>query len=161
MRSSDPGLFAQAAAIFDNFGQSPVPVTNLPHRAKKTNVRTETLLETKGTLCMVAKLPTPSPLRAASFLEGKNLLFTLTADGGLLKHTVKPSNWSVVADPRLKQGLFPHVGEVAGARSCVFASDCTRLFLASGSGVRCVDTTSGAEKWHVWGEVRAGVVSDA
>ena len=160
MRSSDPGLFAQAAAIFDNFGQSPVPVTTLPHRAKKAGARAETLLETKGRLCMVAKVPTPSALRAASFLEGKNLLFTLTADGGLLKHTVKPSNWSVTVDPRLKQGLFPHVGEVAGARSCVFASDSTRLFLAIESGMRCVDTTTGAEKWHVGEGVRFVGLSD-
>lgn len=160
MRSSDPGLFAQAAAIFDNFGQSPVPVTSLPHRAKKAGVRAETLLETKRKLCMVAKLSIQSSLRAASFLEGKNLLFTLSADGSLLKHTVKPSSGAVTADPRLKQGLFPHVGEVAGARSCAFASDSSRLFLAGGSGVRCVDTTSGAEKWHLWEKVAVDASGD-
>lgn len=135
-------------------------MTSLPHRAKKSSGPSETLLESPRPLAVVAKLPLPSAVRATGFLATKGLLFTLAADGGLLRHAVKPSG-AATADARLKQGLFPHVGEVpASAAGCAFASDCSCVFLTGSSGLRCVDVASGAEKWRLGEKVTMAVGND-
>ena len=87
-------------------------------------------------------------------MAGKNHFFTVTADGGLLKHTLKITNLELQVDNRMKQGLYPHVGDIKKSVLAVLSPDGTALYsVAIGGGLRCVNTTSGIEKWTILSEV--------
>ena len=92
-------------------------MTSLPHRAKKSSGPSETLLESPRPLAVVAKLPLPSAVRATGFLATKGLLFTLAADGGLLRHAVKPSGAATAEDKAAYAALRNALDEaLAGTR---------------------------------------------
>ena len=155
LRADDPGRFMQVAAIFDNFGQTPMPITSSPHKARKTISHPSTLLTSPGKLKVVSTSITQGQcLQSARFVAGKNHLFTVMADGGLLKHTLKMSNLELQTDSRMKQGLYPRVGDVKKQALAVLSPDGAELYLvAIGGGIRCVNTTSGMERWTVLNEV--------
>ena len=70
LRAKDPAMFAQAAAMFDNFGQVPSPITSLSHRAKKVLTHSQSLFETHGKLKIVATpIKTGPTLQTSLFLS--------------------------------------------------------------------------------------------
>lgn len=141
--------------MFDNFGQIPSPITSLPHRSKKIWMHSQSLIGTHGKLkIMATTIKTGPTLQSAVFLPGKNTLFTLTEDGGILKHSLKLSNLDLSVDSRFKQGLFPHIGQVSRKNRAVFGVDGAEVFvLGEEGGVRCIDSVSGSEKWKMMPEV--------
>ena len=154
----------QVAAIFDNFGQTPMAITSGPHKARKTIPRVTSLLTSPGKIKVVSTAIVQGPrLQAAQFTAGKNHLFTLTEEGGLLKHTLKMSNLELQVDTRMKQGLYPHVGDVKESTRVALSPEGTEMYMASlGGGIQCLNTSSGTEKWSMLGAVgiAEGGISD-
>ena len=158
LRANDSASFAQAAAFFDNFGQVPSPITSTAHRPKKVLTHSQSLFETHGKLKIVATPITTGPtLQSSLFVAGKNVLFTVAEDGGILRHSLKLTNLDLTIDSRLKQGLFPHVGTIIGKNRTVFSLDGSELFvLGEEGGIRCIDSLSGSEKWRMMIDVVVG-----
>ena len=64
------------------------------------------------------------------------------------------SNLELQVDSRMKQGLYPRVGDVKRQTMAVLSPDGVELYVvAIGGGIRCVNTSSGTEKWIILTEV--------